>query len=125
MAAIREDVLAARERGVIFDIGHGKGSFGYETAMAMLKQEFLPDVISSDVHVVSVEGPAYDLITTMSKFLALGVPWMEVIRASTINPARAVRLEDRGTLRAGLLGDATMLTIEQGGSRSRMCWAKS
>ncbi len=111
---IREDVLAARERGVIFDIGHGKGSFGYETAMAMLKQEFLPDVISSDVHVVSVEGPAYNLITTMSKFLALGVPLVEVIRASTINPARAVRLEDRGTLRAGLLGDATILTMEHG-----------
>ena len=72
--AVREDVLAARERGVIFDIGHGKGSFGYETAMAMLKQGFLPDVISSDIHVVSIDGPAYDLLTTMSKFLALGVP---------------------------------------------------
>ena len=112
--AVREDVLAARERGVIFDIGHGKGSFGYETAMAMLKQGFLPDVISSDIHVVSIDGPAYDLLTTMSKFLALGVPLVEVIRATTINPARAVRLEDRGTLRPGLLGDATVLTLEQG-----------
>jgi dihydroorotase len=112
--AVREDVLAARERGVIFDIGHGKGSFGYETAMAMLKQGFLPDVISSDIHVVSIDGPAYDLLTTMSKFLVLGVPLMEVIRATTINPARAVRLEDRGTLRPGLLGDATVLTLEQG-----------
>src|SRR5690349_2734122 len=104
--AVREDVLAARERGVIFDIGHGKGSFGYETAMAMLKQGFMPDVISSDIHVVSIEGPAYDLLTTMSKFLVLGAPLAEVIRATTINPARAVRLEDRGTLRPGLLGDA-------------------
>jgi dihydroorotase len=112
--AVREDVLAARERGVIFDIGHGKGSFGYETAMAMLKQGFLPDVISSDIHVVSIDGPAYDLLTTMSKFLVLGVPLVEVIRATTINPVRAVRLEDRGTLRPGLLGDATVLTLEQG-----------
>jgi dihydroorotase len=112
--AVREDVLAARERGVIFDIGHGKGSFGYETAMAMLKQDFLPDVISSDIHVVSIDGPAYDLLTTMSKFLVLGVPLVEVIRATTINPARAVRLQDRGTLRPGLLGDATVLTLEQG-----------
>ncbi|HET7879842.1 MAG TPA: amidohydrolase/deacetylase family metallohydrolase [Acetobacteraceae bacterium] len=111
--AVREDVLAARQRGVVFDIGHGAGSFGYETAMAMLKQEFLPDVISSDIHVVSIDGPAYDLLTTMSKFLALGVPLTEVIRATTINPARAVRLEDRGTLRPGLLGDATVLTLEQ------------
>jgi len=112
--AVQEDVLAARERGVIFDIGHGKGSFGYATAMAMLQQGFMPDVISSDIHVVSIEGPAYDLLTTMSKFVALGVPLVEVIRATTINPARAVRLEDRGTLRPGLLGDATVLTLEQG-----------
>jgi dihydroorotase len=111
---VREDVLAARERGVIFDIGHGKGSFGYETAMAMLQQGFLPDVISSDIHVVSIDGPAYDLLTTMSKFLALGVPFAEVIRATTVNPAEAVRLKDRGTLRPGLLGDATVLTLEQG-----------
>ncbi len=112
--AVREDVLAARERGVIFDIGHGGGSFGYETAMAMLRNSFLPDVISSDVHAMSIEGPAYDLLTTMSKFLALGVPLVEVIRATTINPARAVSLPDRGTLRPGLLGDATVLTLETG-----------
>lgn len=111
---VREDVLAARDRGVIFDIGHGGGSFGYETAMAMLKNSFLPDVISSDVHAMSIDGPAYDLLTTMSKFLALGVPLVEVIRATTINPAHAVRLQDRGTLRPGLLGDATVLTLEQG-----------
>jgi dihydroorotase len=112
--AVREDVLAARERGVIFDIGHGGGSFGYETAMAMLRNSFLPDVISSDVHAISIDGPAYDLLTTMSKFLALDVPLFEVIRATTINPARAVSLQDRGTLRPGLLGDATVLTLEQG-----------
>ncbi|MBV9250315.1 MAG: amidohydrolase/deacetylase family metallohydrolase [Acetobacteraceae bacterium] len=112
--AVREDVVAARERGVIFDIGHGKGSFGFETAMAMLKNGFLPDVISSDVHAFSIDGPAYDLLTTMSKFLALGVPLQEVVRAATINPARAVRLGDRGTLRPGLLGDATMLMLEHG-----------
>jgi len=112
--AVREDVLAARDRGVIFDIGHGGGSFGYETAMAMLKNSFLPDVISSDVHAMSIDGPAYDLLTTMSKFLALGVPLVEVIRATTVNPARSVSLQDRGTLRPGLLGDATVLTVEQG-----------
>jgi dihydroorotase len=63
---------------------------------------------------MSIDGPAYDLLTTMSKFLALGIPLVEVIRATTVNPARAVSLQDRGTLRPGLLGDATVLTLEQG-----------
>jgi dihydroorotase len=111
---VQDDVRAARARGVIFDIGHGSGSFGYETAMAMLDQGFLPDVISSDVHVLSEKGPAFDQLVTMSKFLALGVPLVEVIRASTVNPALAVRKTDRGTLKPGTLGDATVLDVEKG-----------
>jgi dihydroorotase len=111
---VHADVLDARQRGVIFDIGHGKGSFGYETAISMMKTGFLPDVISSDVHTLSIEGPAFDLLVTMSKFLMLGVPLAEVIRATTINPARAVGRDDRGTLKPGLLGDATVLSLEDG-----------
>jgi dihydroorotase len=80
----------------------------------MLEQGFSPDVISSDVHVMSIDGPAFNLLVTMSKFLALGFPLREIIRASTINAARAIRREDRGTLRPGLLGDATVLEIENG-----------
>jgi dihydroorotase len=111
---VQDDVRAARERGVIFDIGHGGGSFGYETAVAMMRQGFSPDVISSDVHVLSENGPAFDQLVTMSKFLAIGMPLIEVIRASTINPALAVRKTDRGTLKPGTLGDATILDIEKG-----------
>jgi dihydroorotase len=111
---VYDDVLAARARGVIFDIGHGRGSFGFATAMAMVKQGFLPDVLSSDVHLTSIDGPAFNLLVTMSKFLLLGVPLTEIIRATTINAARAVRLTDRGTLKPGLLGDATVLGIEDG-----------
>jgi len=111
---VHDDVLEARARGVIFDIGHGKGSFGFETAMAMLNNGFLPDVISSDVHTLSIGGPAFDLLITMSKFLALGVPLGEVIRAATINPARAAQLADRGTLVPGMLGDASLLSVERG-----------
>jgi dihydroorotase len=111
---VQDDVRAARERGVIFDIGHGGGSFGYETAVAMMRQGFSPDVISSDVHVLSENGPAFDQLVTMSKFLAIGMPLVEVIRASTINPALAVRKTDRGTLTPGTLGDATILDIEKG-----------
>jgi dihydroorotase len=112
--SVQEDVLAARRRGVIFDIGHGQGSFGFATAMAMLKHGFLPDVISSDVHVLSIDGPAFNLLETMSKFLLLGTPLTEIVRAVTINAARAARLQDRGTLAPGLLGDATVLDIERG-----------
>ena len=111
---VETDALAARARGVIFDIGHGRGSFGFATARQMLKSGFPPDVISSDVHLTSIGGPAYDLLVTLSKFLALGVPLNEVVRMSTINAARAVRREDRGTLKPGLLGDATVLSLEAG-----------
>jgi dihydroorotase len=111
---VHDDVLAARKRGVIFDIGHGRGSFGFETAMAMLRNGFLPDVISSDVHLTCIDGPARDLLETMSKFLHLGVPLPEIVRAATINAALAVRREDRGTLRPGLLGDATVLELKHG-----------
>ena len=111
---IHRDVIEARERGVIFDIGHGSGSFGFQTAMAMIRHGFLPDVISSDVHTLSIAGPAYDLLHTMSKFLAMGVKLPEVIRAATVNAAKAVRKTDRGTLRPGALGDATVLSVETG-----------
>src|SRR5262249_10197033 len=111
---VEQDVEDARERGVIFDIGHGRGSFGFETAMAMLKSDFLPDVISSDVHIMSIDGPAYNMLVTMSKFLAMGVELDDVVRMSTINAAKAIRKEDRGTLQPGLLGDATVLDIERG-----------
>jgi len=111
---VEPDVLEARARGVIFDIGHGAGSFGFASAMQMVKNGFLPDVISSDVHLTSIGGPAYNMLVTMTKFMAMGVSLNEVIRASTINPAKAVRLEDRGTLKPGTLGDATVLDIETG-----------
>jgi dihydroorotase len=111
---VEEDVIEARKRGVIFDIGHGRGSFGFATAMQMMQHSFLPDVISSDVHLTSIGGPAYNMLVTMSKFLKLGMSLNDVIRASTINAASAVRKDDRGTLKPGLLGDATVLEIERG-----------
>ena len=111
---VEQDVLDARARGVIFDIGHGRGSFGFATAMQMLKNGFMPDVISSDVHLTSLGGPAFNMLVTMSKFIEMGMPLAEVIRASTINAARAVRLTDRGSLQPGMLGDATVLEQEHG-----------
>ena len=111
---IREEVLEARRRGVVFDIGHGGGSFGFRTAERMLDGGFLPDVISSDVHALSVNGPAFDQLVTMSKFLALGVELGAVIRASTAAPAAALGRGDLGHLGVGAVGDATILELVEG-----------
>jgi dihydroorotase len=111
---IREEVLEARRRGVIFDIGHGSGSFGFRTAEAMLAAGFLPDVISSDVHALSINGPAFDQLVTMSKFLCLGMALVDVIRASTGAPAAALGRSDIGRLEIGAVGDATLLELAEG-----------
>jgi dihydroorotase len=111
---VREEVLEARRRGVIFDIGHGSGSFGFRTAEAMLTEGFLPDVISSDVHALSIRGPAFDQLVTMSKFLCLGMGLNDVIRAGTAAPAAALGRSDIGTLRIGAIGDATVLELAEG-----------
>jgi dihydroorotase len=111
---VRDEILAARQRGVIFDIGHGGGSFGFGTTRAMLAGGFLPDVISSDVHAISIEGPAFDLLTTMSKFLCLGVDLATVIKLATVNPAAAIKRTDLGTLRVGSVGEATVLDEKSG-----------
>ena len=107
-------LLAARERGVLFDIGHGKGSFGWTSAHAMVDAGFLPDTISSDVHSRSIDGPAFDLVTTLSKFLALGMPLADVIRASTARPAEILKRRDLGTFMPGSVGDASVLDLRSG-----------
>ena len=111
---VREEVLAARQHGVIFDIGHGSGSFGFRTAEAMLAAGFFPDVISSDVHSLSINGPAFDQLVTMSKFLSLGMELVEVIRASSAGPAAVLGRADIGSLEIGAAGDATLLELAEG-----------
>jgi len=107
-------VWAARQRGIIFDVGHGMGSFAFGTARVMLAQLFMPDCISSDVHALCIDGPAFDLLTTMSKFLCLGMPLADVIRSTTENPARALQRPELGTFRQGGAGDASVLTLQSG-----------
>jgi dihydroorotase len=111
---IHDDVLEARSRGVIFDIGHGAGSFGFRTARGMMAAGFKPDVISSDIHVLSIEGPCFDLLTTMSKFLALGMSLSDVITATTTKPAAAIRRPELGTLKPGSVGEASVLDLKDG-----------
>ena len=107
---IREPVLKARERGVLFDIGHGMGSFDFDIARTMLKHGFPPDVISSDVHLFNIGGPAYDLLTCLSKFRAIGMPLADVIARATHKPASAIGRSDLGTLAVGSAGDAAVLS---------------
>jgi dihydroorotase len=112
---VREACWQARERGVIFDVAHGMGSFSFATAERMLAAGFAPDVISSDVHSLCIDGPAFDNLETMSKFLALGLPLPEIVRAATATPARLLRRPDLGDLAPGRTGDATVLEIAEGG----------
>jgi dihydroorotase len=112
--AVKTAVLEARKRGVLFDVGHGMGSFSFRVARAMLDAGFMPDTISSDVHSLNLEGPVFDQATTLSKFLCLGTPLTDVIRATTANVAATIRRPELGTLRPGSAGDATIFTVGEG-----------
>ena len=110
---VRDAVLRARARGVLFDIGHGMGSFSWATARAMVAAGFWPDTISSDVHAMCIHGPAFDLLRTMTKFLALGMPLPQVIRSTTHAPAVALRRRDLGSFAPGAMGDASVIGLQE------------
>jgi dihydroorotase len=112
--SVRPEVMAARKRGVLFDIGHGGGSFAFKTARAMLANGFHPDTISSDVHVKCIEGPAFDQVTTMSKFLCMGMSLYDVVKCSTENAGLMLQRTEYGSLKPGSLGDATILKVKDG-----------
>ena len=108
---VKEAVLTARERGVLFDVGHGMGSFSWDTARKMLGAGFVPDTISSDVHALCINGPAWDLLRTMTKFLSLGLSLPEVIQAATVAPADAMRRPELGRFAHGAAGDASIIRL--------------
>jgi dihydroorotase len=109
------DVWRARDRGVLFDVGHGVGSFAYRIARSAIAQGFPPDTISSDLHAHNVSGPAFDQATTLSKLLHLGMSLADVIRATTSTPALAVRRAGlMGTLAPGRAADLTVLELREG-----------
>ena len=109
-------MLEARERGVIFDIGHGNSSFAWKTARAVMAG-FPPDAISSDVHPLCINDPAFDQVMTMSKLLCLGMRLNDIVAKSTVMPARTLRREELGTFKAGSAGDATGLSLHDGESK--------
>lgn len=111
---VRETIRKAHERGVLFDIGHGYGGFAFEPGRLSMEQGVMPDILSSDVHVLSKDGPAYDILHIMNKFWALGMDLTEVVRAVTQTPAMSLRRPELGTLAEGTVGDATLVKVESG-----------
>jgi len=111
---VNEYVKQARRRGIIFDVGHGAGSFWFRVAEPAIKQGFVPDSISTDYHKRSAMLPNANMVTTMSKFLNLGMSLKEVILRSTVNPAREIRRAELGTLGAGAVADVAVLQLERG-----------
>jgi dihydroorotase len=111
---VRAYVLEARKRGVIFDAGHGGGSFLFRQAVPATKQGFFPDVISTDLHTGSMNGGMKDILNTMSKFLNLGMPLTDVIKANTAKAADVIKRQDLGHLGVGGEADIAVLSVRKG-----------
>jgi dihydroorotase len=111
---VNRGMIDGRKRGVIFDVGHGGGSFAWRIAVPALEQGFLPDSISTDLHVSSMNAGMKDMLNVMSKFLAMGVGVDDVIAESTWNPAREIHHEELGHLSVGAIADVAVLSVEAG-----------
>ena len=107
-------MIDGRKRGVLFEVGHGGGSFVWRLAVPMVKAGFTPDIISTDLHITSMNSGMKDILNVMSKFLALGMPLDEVILLSTWNPAKALQHEELGHLSVGAIADVAVLRLEKG-----------
>jgi dihydroorotase len=109
------EVRLAVERGVHLDVGHGAGSFSFQTAEKAMKQDLLPGTISSDVHQWNVNGPVFDLATTLSKFLHLGMTLEQVFERAATNPANTFGFpKGLGTLREGAEADISVFSLAEG-----------
>ncbi len=111
---VYDHLWQARERGVIFDLGHGAGSFWFRNAVPALRDGFPPDSISTDLHMANINGPVVSMLTTMSKYLSMGMPLQEVIARSTVTPAREIRRPGLGTLSVGAEADGAVLRRLEG-----------
>ena len=107
-------MLAGRKRGVIFDVGHGGGSFGWRVAVPALEQGFLPDSLSTDLHITSMNSGMKDMLNVMDKFLALGMSPDDIIARSTWNPAREIHHDELGNLSVGSPADIAVLDLQHG-----------
>jgi dihydroorotase len=111
---INPGMWEGRKRGVIFDVGHGGGSFAWRVAVPAIQQGFLPDSISTDLHISSMNAGMKDMLNLMSKFLALGLSVDQVIARSTWNPAREIHHEELGNLSVGAPADISILRVASG-----------
>src|SRR5262245_21379448 len=107
-------MFEGRKRGVIFDVGHGGGSFLWRIAMPAMKEGLSPDSISTDLHVTSMNAGMKDMLNVMDKFLAMGMTLDDVILRTTWNPAKQVRRDDLGHLSVGATADVAVLRVERG-----------
>ncbi len=107
-------LLVGRERGIFLDVGHGGGSFTWRVAVPLVNQGVLPDTISTDLHIGSMNSGMKDMLNLMSKFLALGMSLEDVILRSTWNPARAIRQPQLGHLSKGAPADIAVLQVREG-----------
>jgi len=106
--------VTGRKRGVIFDVGHGGGSFYWNIASPLTEQGFWPDSISTDLHTGSMNAGMKDMTNVMSKMLTLGASLEDVIKMSTWNPAKQIKRPELGNLDEGAEADITVLKLEQG-----------
>lgn len=111
---VRPYLFEARKRGVIFDVGHGGGSFVFRQAAPAMQQGFVPDSISTDLHYTSMNGGMKDMLNVMSKFLNMGMNLDDVILRSTWNPAREIKRQELGNLSVGSGADIAVLRVENG-----------
>jgi dihydroorotase len=111
---VKPFVWEAQKRGIIFDVGYGGISFAFSQAIPALKSGFYPNTISTDIHTGSMNNAMKDMLTTMSKFLAMGMNLPDVIKASTWSPAQAIKREELGHLSVGAPADVAILTLRDG-----------
>jgi dihydroorotase len=107
-------MIDGRKKGILFDVGHGAGSFRWRVAVPLMKAGFLPDTISTDLHTHSMNAGLKDLLNLMSKFLALGMTVEQVVTANTWNAAKAIKQEQLGSLSVGSGADVAILRVEKG-----------
>jgi len=111
---VSKALIEGRKRGVIFDVGHGGGSFVWRVAVPLVKEGFLPDSISTDLHTGSMNAGMKDMLNVMSKFLAMGLSIDDVILRSTWNPAKEIKHDELGHLSVGAIADVAVLRLEKG-----------
>ena len=111
---LREYALEAQQKGIVFDVGHGGGSFLFEQAIPAVKQGLKPNSISTDLHTGSMNGGMKNIVNVMSKFLNMGIEIDEIIKSTTWNPAKYIKRTDLGHLSVGAEADITLLNLRKG-----------